>query len=103
MQDLAQRYPHIGLPTWNYVNIVLAPSGYAIDPPNLLIGRVITPVIVPDNVPSLDAQANELVQRSLTESESLLNSGKYRLAVQEILEPALDPPRERAIPLLILI
>jgi hypothetical protein len=85
LMDLYGRNPLLGTPPWAHVNSVLAPSGYAIQPPNLVVGRVALPVQVPQTVPSLDAEANELVQRSLAESESLLNNGKYRLAVQEIL------------------
>lgn len=85
MCDIEQQNLSIGLPPWPYVNSVLAPSGYAIDPPDLVIGTVASPIAVPENVPSLDAQANELIQRSLAESEDLLNNGRYRPAVQEIL------------------
>jgi len=70
---------------WNFVNSVLAPTGYAIQPPHLVIGQGRAPVPVAERVPSLDEVANERIQRSLAESERLLNSGKYRLAVQEIL------------------
>lgn len=83
--DIYGRNPLLGTPPWAHVNNVLGPSGYAIQPPNLVVGRMAMPVHVSPNVPSLDAEANELVQRSLADSESLLNVGKYRLAVQEIL------------------
>lgn len=73
------------IPPWPYVNKVLAPSGYEIDPPNLIIGTISVPIAVPANVPSLDAQANERIQRSLSDSETFLNTGSYRAAVQEIL------------------
>ncbi|RQQ88711.1 hypothetical protein DF134_19225 [Burkholderia stagnalis] len=85
MCDIERRHPEIRLPPWSYVNSVLAPSGYAIDPPNLLIGAVVSSVAVPEHVPSLDSQANELIQRSLAQSEDLLNTGRSRQAVQEIL------------------
>ena len=85
MCDVARLHPHIGLPPWRYVNNVLAPSGYAIDPPRLLVGAIASPIPVPQNVPSLDVQANELIQCSLAQSEDLLNSGRFRQAVQEIL------------------
>jgi hypothetical protein len=73
------------IPSWNYVNMVLAPSSYVIHPPNLIMNSVPVPIAVPANVPSLDTQANELIQRSLSDSETLLNTGRYRAAVQEIL------------------
>ncbi|KDR28494.1 MULTISPECIES: hypothetical protein [Caballeronia] len=85
LQDFAKKHPQAGLPPWHYVNDALAPSGFAIDPPRLVAGRVAVPVAVPAKVPSLDEQANDRIQRSLSESERLLNTGKYRLAVQEIL------------------
>jgi hypothetical protein len=85
MSDLARLHPEIGQPPWVYVNSVLAPSGYAIDPPRLIVDTMASAVSVPQNVPSLDAQANELIQRSLAQSEDLLNSGRSRQAVQEIL------------------
>lgn len=85
LMDIYGRNARLGNPPWGHVNSVIAESGYVIQPPNLVVGRVALPVQVPPNMPSLDAEANELVQRSLAESESLLNSGKYRLAVQEIL------------------
>lgn len=85
LADLEQVQPSISLPPWHVINALLAPSGYAIDPPNLVIGTIILPVPVPESVASLDAQANDRIQRSLTESQNLLNGGRYRLAVQEIL------------------
>jgi hypothetical protein len=85
MCDIERLHPQVGLPPWQYVNRVLAPSGYAIEPPNLIVGVVSTAVVVPENVPSLDAQANELIQRSLFQSEDLLSNGRYHQAVQEIL------------------
>jgi hypothetical protein len=85
MCDIERLHVHVGLPPWPYVNRILAPSGYAIEPPNLIVGVMVSAVAVPENVPSLDAQANELIQRSLAQSEDLLNSGRYRQAVQEIL------------------
>lgn len=84
LQDFDSRHPEAGVPPWHYVNEVFASSGYAIVPPNLIVGRVAAPVVVP-SMPSLDEQANERIRRSLSESERLLNTGKYRLSVQEIL------------------
>lgn len=73
------------VPPWTYVNTVLAPSGYSINPPLLIMSTVPVPINVPINVPSLDAQANERIQRSLSGSEAFLSTGSYRAAVQEIL------------------
>ncbi|MGJ8749438.1 hypothetical protein [Burkholderia pseudomallei] len=58
---------------------------YAIDPPVLRMGALVTPVAVPTHVSSLDAQANSLIQASLSKSETFLTTGEYRAAVQEIL------------------
>ncbi|MFM0239678.1 hypothetical protein [Paraburkholderia phytofirmans] len=82
----AQRInPNVGVPPWTYVNTLLAPSGYAVAPPNLIVGTPAQSINVMAAVGSLDTQARETIQRSLKESENLLSSGKYRLAVQEIL------------------
>ena len=85
MSDIVRAQPQISLPPWSYVNSVLGPSGYAIDPPRLIIGAVVSPVAVPKHVPSLDVQANELIQRSLAQADELLKSGRWRQAVQESL------------------
>lgn len=85
LMEVSARQPHGGPPPWNFVNGVLASSGYAITPPHLTVGQALTPVSVPERVPSLDQMANEKIQRSLAESAKLLNAGKYRPAVQEIL------------------
>ena len=66
----------MGLPPWHHVNRVLAPSGYAIEPPDLIVGLMGSVAAVPEKVPSLDTQANELIQRSLAQSGDLLNSCK---------------------------
>jgi len=83
--DTTKRLQPATIPPWPYVNQVLAPSGYAIDPPVLSMGALVTPVAVPTHVPSLDAQANSLIQTSLSKSETFLTTGEYRAAVQEIL------------------
>lgn len=85
LTEIEQTHSHLTPPPWVVINNLLAPSGYAIVPPRLVIGAPSTPVAVPENVPSLDAQANELIQRSLAQSEYLLNGGHCRQAVQEIL------------------
>jgi hypothetical protein len=81
--DMGHR--HAIVPPWTYVNTVLAASGYVIDPPNLIMSNLPVPISVPAHIPSLDAQANERIQRSLSDSETFLNAGSYRAAVQEIL------------------
>lgn len=76
---------HAVVPPWPYVNSVLAPCGYAINPPHLIMNNEASPISVPAIVPSLDAQANERIQSSLSDSEAFLNTGNYRAAVQEVL------------------
>lgn len=78
-------HSHAVIPPWNYVNAALGSSGYLIDPPNLIMSSLPVPICVPANVPSLDTQANQRIQRSLSESETFLIAGSYRAAVQEIL------------------
>jgi len=51
-----------------------------------LIARNPTPSIsVPERAPSIDEQAQEVIQQSLKRSEEYLAIGHYRQAVQEIL------------------
>lgn len=85
LEDIKQQHPNVHLPAWSYVNTILAPIGYVIDPPNLIIGAVQMPIPVSQNIPSLGEQANARIQQSLDESDRLLSEGKNRLAVQEIL------------------
>jgi hypothetical protein len=59
--------------------------GYEIRPPELIAVGLHQPIAVPERYQSLDEQAQEIVQRSLQQSESLLNAGHPRQAVQEIL------------------
>lgn len=44
----------MGLPPSHYVNRVLAPSGYTIERPDLIVGFMGSVVAVPENVQSLD-------------------------------------------------
>jgi hypothetical protein len=60
-------------------------SGYQIEPPNLISSNVQTQIAVPPRPPSLDEQAQEMIQKSLQDSEQLLFEGRNRAAVQEIL------------------
>ncbi|NWD45368.1 hypothetical protein [Pseudomonas yamanorum] len=73
------------IPPWPYINKFLSKSGFAIFPPDLIPTKEFKAIHVPLNVPSLDAKANEIIQRSLSDSEHMLASGKNRAAVQEIL------------------
>jgi hypothetical protein len=86
-QSLANGTPPIAVPDLNRINRILseARSGYQIQPPNLISSNVHAPIAVPDRPLSLDAQAQEMVQRSLKDSERFLSEGRNRAAVQEIL------------------
>lgn len=85
LADIESMDVNAAIPPWHYVNKYLAPCGFAIAPPNLITTAELKPIPVPQNVPSLDAKANEKIQRSLSDSEHMLASGKNRAAVQEIL------------------
>jgi len=86
-QSLANETPPIAVPDLNRINRILsdAQSGYQIEPPNLISTNVHLAIPVPDRPLSLDAQAQEMVQRSLKDSEQFLAEGRDRQAVQEIL------------------
>jgi hypothetical protein len=60
-------------------------AGYEIRPPDLISGKAQVPIIVPERPSSLDEQAQDIIQKSLKDSEQLLAEGRYRPAVQEIL------------------
>ncbi len=84
---LQQQNPEMALPDAARINRVLsdAGAGYQIDPPNLIATRVHIPIAVPDQSPSLDAQAQLLIDDALTASERALSEGNGRQAVQEVL------------------
>ena len=83
--DIKSTSVNAAIPSWEYVNKYLVPCCLAISPPNLVTTPDFKSVSVPTNVPSLDANANEVIQNSLSTSEHLLASGNNRAAVQEIL------------------
>lgn len=82
----AQR-PDIAIPDVAMMNRVLFDSEvlYEIRPPDLVARGPHVPVAVSHRAPSLDEQAQELIQQSLKQSEQLLAEGRPRQAVQEIL------------------
>lgn len=82
--DVERRNESIVLPPLDHINRILQPSGYAITPPDLVMGVISTGVVVPEHIPSLDERANELIQTSLLRSEDLMAAGQYRAAVSEI-------------------
>jgi hypothetical protein len=80
--------PARGIPDVKMMNRVLRESdaGYEIKPPNLiLLSAPSEPIAVAERSASLDQQAQELIQRSLKESDRLLSEGRNRPAVSEVL------------------
>jgi hypothetical protein len=78
----------VAVPDVSLMNRVLAKhkSGYEIRPPDLLSQNTdAAPVAAPEKPASLDAQAWELIQSSLSDAEKLLSEGRNRQAVQEVL------------------
>lgn len=86
-EELRARNPAIVLPDAARINRVLADAdaGYQLDPPMLIATRVYIPISVPEASPSLDAQAQALINQSLGASERALDIGNGRQAVQEVL------------------
>ncbi len=60
-------------------------DSYQLDPPMLIATRVHIPINVPDAPPSLDVQAQAIINQSLDASQRSLSEGNGRLAVQEVL------------------
>lgn len=60
-------------------------AGWEVSLPNLIARKPQPSVAVDALPPSLDAQAHEIIQRSLKQSETYLTAGDNRQAVQEIL------------------
>jgi hypothetical protein len=85
--SLANANPPSPVPDLARINRVLFEngSGYQIEPPNLISSNMQTQIAVPARPPSMDEQAQEMIQKSLKDSEQLLSEGRNRPAVQEIL------------------
>jgi len=77
----------IGVPAIALINAVLAEhmAGYELQPPNLIATTNYTPIAVPEKTPSLAAQARPMIDEALEISDRLLNEGKGRQAVSEVL------------------
>lgn len=86
-EQLRLSQPELALPDISRLNLILADAGagFQIDPPNLLATRNHIPIAVPDRPPSLDAQAQGLIEQALQASEKALVEGNGRQAVQEVL------------------
>lgn len=87
-EALRRDHSNIAVPDVNLINRVLTKHeiGYEICPPDLMTRSSTAAVIsVPEKPVSLDEQAQEIIQRSLSEAERFLSEGRDRQAVQEIL------------------
>jgi hypothetical protein len=86
-EALHMQNPEITVPDVTRINRVLFENdaGYDIKPPNLICNNPQLPIQVPERLPSLDQQAQEVIQEALKTSERLLSEGNDRPAVQEIL------------------
>ncbi len=86
-EGLAKNHPDFGTPDVARINRVLFEhqAGYEIKLPDLISQELRVTIAVTERVTSLDAQAQEIIQKSLSDSEQLLSEGRDRQAVQEIL------------------
>lgn len=86
--DLWTKHPNFGVPDVARINRMLREDGVAFEirPPDLIsLIDAPAPIAVPERQPSLDEQAQELIQKSLRQSEQFLLEGHNRPAVAEIL------------------
>lgn len=86
-QALVRRNESIVVPDVGMINHFLNAhdAGFDLAPPQLFARKAHPMVAVDVLPPSLDAQAHEIIQRSLKQSEDYLSAGNHRQAVQEIL------------------
>lgn len=87
-EALHAKNPEFYTPDAPMINGVLAKHGveFELRPPNLVArDSLAVPIPVPEQPPSLDEQAQEIIQQSLQQSEQFLSEGRDRQAVQEIL------------------
>jgi hypothetical protein len=86
-EALRRTHPDYAVPDLSKINRVLSGhnSGYQIQPPNLISTNPLEVIQPPEEVVSLDQEAQEIIQRSLKQSEQFLAEGHDRPAVQEIL------------------
>jgi hypothetical protein len=87
-EDLRRNWAELTVPDISRVNRVLfeCEAGYEIQPPDLIARNPQASImVVSERAPTLDDQAQEIIQQSLRDSEQLLSEGRSRQAVQEIL------------------
>lgn len=85
--DLAESEEETPVPGLDILNRILIRHGalYQIVPPNLVRTSAVIPVPAPEIPASLDQQAQDIIQKSFSDSQRLLAEGRYRQAVQEVL------------------
>ena len=87
-ESLRAKNPEFYTPDAVMINAMLLKHGvdFEIRPP-LLVARDTLAVAIPvtEGPPSLDEEAQEIIQKSLRQSEQLLSEGRDRQAIQEIL------------------
>jgi hypothetical protein len=85
--SLANGNPPTSVPDLGRINRILFENaaGFQIQPPDLVSTNIQAHIAVPERPISLDAQAQEMIQKSLKDSERFLSEGHNRPAVQEIL------------------
>jgi len=86
-EALQRAHPHYVVPDVDLINRALSNhnGGYQIQPPDLVSQNAQHAIEVPQRPLSLDQQAQEIIQRSLRQSEQFLSEGRDRQAVQEII------------------
>lgn len=78
--EALQNSSDLAAPDVARMNRVLAENaaGYEIIPPDLISQNPQVAVAVPEHIPSLDEQAQDLIRRSLGDSENLLSEGRHK-------------------------
>ncbi len=87
-EALREKNPEFYTPEAPLINRLLIEHGieFELRPPDLVArGALAVAIFVPAELPSLDEQAQDLIQQSLLQSEQFLSEGRDRQAVQEIL------------------
>lgn len=86
-EEVATRYPAIGLPDAAVINQILVQHGlpFELRPPELVSRRTDVPIAPAAPVRSLDERARDLIEQSLRDADRMLLEHRPRQAVQEIL------------------
>lgn len=84
---IPNRFPDLAMPDLDHVNMILArtDSGFQIVPPNLVSTRAYPSVQVVAVPATLEKQARDLIEKSLTQSQTFLDNGQYKQSVLEIM------------------